>query len=538
MKRCYQISSLILILGLLSSCDLDEQSIMLSKNQPTSIVSTSRVPIPSLTPAADATLHPRTSTPFPKLTATHELSPSNNPQATKTDEHIYIDPEGWYAVNIPGDWRPGQTPNSFSSDDGFFETGYLLEMMYVEHRLDVCQWLANIDTKNTYSVSWTSTNGLGCKLTTLPGITPQIVLEVFQNPSADYAHRYFYIKVDAEHHDQIIDTFAWLQPVNEEPQQTYQDELVRPDDISFWENTSPIPTGLTITEYELPEEAQNENPGDEIFLQFIPQEALPEVTQSGGIYTPETMETVNETIMPFGYELKTEDDDYHFDLYKDGELVVKSIYKLPVVYLNSSGGTEYVAFILQTVKDINKSMYAEGNASTYLVQTNAVTLWLDKIPNPMLSWGRVIWASEDLLLLGLGDHIDLQVRNDNHDLVFSFTTYFGAQIPIKQFFGWNDHWILGVSDFIIQDGVILNEKYGFEGVYNWYLLNNKPFYFFRKGPRSGISYDGDSLSVHYQEIAHGYCCALGLNNPRSFENSVRFFGRRDGIWYYVVVEIE
>jgi hypothetical protein len=155
----------------------------------------------------------------------------------------------------------------------------------------------------------------------------------------------------------------------------------------------------------------------------------------------------------------------------------------------------------------------------------------------MLDSGRSIWVAGDLLMLGLGDHTDVQLRNGRHDLVFSFATYFGAQLPIKRFLAWNDHWILAVSDFVIQDGEILNAKFEFEEVFDWYAIDDKPFYFFRKGPRVGFSYDGQFFPDYYHEIVHGYCCSLALNNPRMIENTVRFFAKRDGLWYYVVVDI-
>jgi hypothetical protein len=155
----------------------------------------------------------------------------------------------------------------------------------------------------------------------------------------------------------------------------------------------------------------------------------------------------------------------------------------------------------------------------------------------MYSGWQPIWAADGPLCLGLGDGVTLQVWNVQHKLVYSFATTFVTHVPIKRFWGWQNHWILEVSNFLIQDGEILNQKYGFEEVFDWSLIHDQPFYFFRKGPRIGFSYDGQFFSPYYDEVIHGYCCGLALNNPMMNDHTIRFFGRRDGIWYYVVLVI-
>jgi hypothetical protein len=61
---------------------------------------------------------------------------------------------------------------------------------------------------------------------------------------------------------------------------------------------------------------------------------------------------------------------------------------------------------------------------------------------------------------------------------------------VKGLWSWDgEHWLLEVDGFLIQDGEVLNERLGYEDIFGWQLLNEKPFYYFRKGPRVGISYD-------------------------------------------------
>ncbi|MGB2954589.1 MAG: hypothetical protein WBB64_01340 [Anaerolineales bacterium] len=533
-KRNVKVTICLFLLVLLISCG---QSI--TPTVMTRLISTttgSPVPAAALTQMISSHQHTTTPTTYPILTGTFTPVTTFVPAATKANERVYIYPDGWYSVSIPVDWQAEDCPNSFGGEDGFFQTGFLPEMMFMRSPLDVCQWLANIETKDTYYVSLINTRR-GCRLTSIPGVTPAVVLEIIENPSVDYPQRFLYLKADPEHFDRIVSTFVWLGPVDEDAEPAFHTASLRPEDISFWENTAPLPAGFSVTEYLLPEEVQNESPAAKIFLEFIPPEARLEPRKSSGTYAPKSQESVNETIMPFGYDLRPGGETYLYHLYKDGTLALKNVYRLPDVYLFSTSAGEKLVFLAQIIKDPNLSLYALDNADSYLVQNDTISLWENGSGSPMLDSGRSIWVAGDLLMLGLGDHTDVQLRNGHHDLVFSFATYFGAQIPIKRFLAWNDHWILAVSDFVIQDGEILNAKFEFEEVFDWNSIADKPFYFFRKGPRVGISYNGLFLPVYYHEVVHGYCCGLALNNPNMIENTVRFFAKRDGLWYFVVVEI-
>ena len=490
----------------------------------------------------ESSLQIQTTTPTSYIMPTGTLTPESMfvPPTAGPDEQVYIDPRGWFSVKIPADWQAGDTPGSFRGEGGFFETGYLPEVMYVGHRLDACQWLANIDQKNTYSMSWISTIRNGCRLETLPGVFPASILEVVVNPAAEYPQRFFYFKADPDNFNQIEANFTWLKPIINNPEQVYQNAPLRSEDRLFWENTTPPPGNLHLKEYKLPEEAQDQSPGDVIFLKFIPPQAKPTVTESKpeSSYVPKTLENINLDLEPFGYELTPMNELGLNDLYQDGNLVLENLYRLPDVFINPSPGGDRLAFIAHTAKDPSISFYAVDNAASYLVQNDSITPWEDKHVNPMYTGGNAIWVDGELLILGLGDHTNLQLRKSNYDLVFSFYTYFGTHIPVKQFSVWEDNWILGVTDFIVIDGEILNEKHGFEEVHTWALVDNKPFYFFRKGPRAGFSYDGQFFQDYYHEIVHGYCCGLALNNPRVSDDSIRFFGNRDGVWYYVVLTID
>lgn len=120
--------------------------------------------------------------------------------------------------------------------------------------------------------------------------------------------------------------------------------------------------------------------------------------------------------------------------------------------------------------------------------------------------------------------------------MYSFTIYTEPIYSTRVFTSWNDHWVWEARDFLIQDGEILNEKFGFQEIFAWRLVDGYPAYLFRKDGRVGFSYAGKILPLEYQNVAHYLCCGYASSNPRFDENSVRFFAEREGVWYYVVVD--
>ncbi len=130
----------------------------------------------------------------------------------------------------------------------------------------------------------------------------------------------------------------------------------------------------------------------------------------------------------------------------------------------------------------------------------------------------------------------------------------GAIPPIWGLWAYADHWALEVAHVtliktppniidsiefgeIIQDGVALNPHNGYEESFGFQLLNGKPFYFFKKQGRLGISYDGQAIDLGYSDILYHGCCSAGALNPQSAENMVAFFTQRAGVWYYVEIGV-
>lgn len=88
-------------------------------------------------------------------------------------------------------------------------------------------------------------------------------------------------------------------------------------------------------------------------------------------------------------------------------------------------------------------------------------------------------------------------------------------------------------DRLILDGQDVNSDKGYEQSFQFAVLEGRPFYFYQKSSKIGISFDGQEIAKNYDEIPHYQCCTPALLNPGKSMNMVWFFARRGNDWYYV-----
>jgi hypothetical protein len=130
-----------------------------------------------------------------------------------------------------------------------------------------------------------------------------------------------------------------------------------------------------------------------------------------------------------------------------------------------------------------------------------------------------------------------------------YSVSLGQPSPISKLRGlWahEGHWYLEVADAqgigqVIEDGVSLSERGGYEETFGFQLLDGRPFYFAQRGGQIGVVYDGQevlsaqTVPAGYHYIPHYGCCSATEMNPIQAENVVAFFARREGLWYYVEI---
>lgn len=465
----------------------------------------------------------------PAQTATVTLVPTEAATAIPTSEaiapiageQVYVDPAGQYAIKYPTEWKATDKPGFFAGDGGFFETGYLPEMGFVSRGLNVCVWLANTNVEQEQKSVGLGDNYRACSVeSTISGS-----LEIYENPWADYEHRYIYLR--RRWTGLIPVTFWWLKPIYEKEVE-FSAMTLRPEDESFWASVPAMPPEFSVAEIALPVDA---DPADADLLRFVPPEALPTQRESM-ISNPTATPTVSEQLRSLGYELKTFQDSQgiqYQQLYRDGRILFDYVSYVSDVYRYPGDSAPITAFTIETR---NHPSYFD--VDRYVIQNDAINKLSHNLNDPSFP---PVFHQGELLWVHAAENAHVEVQKSNREILVSFATYFGTRLPVNRFQAWNGHWILEIGDFVIQDGEIVNETFGFEEVFYWRLLNDKPIYLFRKGPRMGLSYDGQFFSLNYEDIARGYCCGLTGNNPVVFDNTLRFFGNRDGVWYYVRLEV-
>ncbi len=89
------------------------------------------------------------------------------------------------------------------------------------------------------------------------------------------------------------------------------------------------------------------------------------------------------------------------------------------------------------------------------------------------------------------------------------------------------------------DGELLNEKYGYDAAFEFQILAGKPFFFFERDGKFGISYDWHEYELPVESIIHYTCCSGAANNPLHFENLVAFVtSQGQKLSYYELVNTQ
>ena len=83
------------------------------------------------------------------------------------------------------------------------------------------------------------------------------------------------------------------------------------------------------------------------------------------------------------------------------------------------------------------------------------------------------------------------------------------------------------------DGKLINKQLGYQEAFGFQTMHGKPFYFFKKANKIGISYAGVDIPRGYDEVLHYGCCSAATLNPSVYENMVSFFARKGSTWYYI-----
>ncbi len=241
---------------------------------------------------------------------------------------------------------------------------------------------------------------------------------------------------------------------------------------------------------------------------------------------------VNSSLAPFGYTIQLNENTYEIN--QNGKLVLRYISWLGQLTVNTSG-TDFILPI--------------RSGETFLLRPDGIHQIDPKDP----------LANDFIFPIFLGDE-QIRLQYSFYPPNFSFTVYptlvnvkkkgqiiytfsipsfTPASGPVQGLWAWDGHWIMKVAGVIIEDGRILNEELGYPEMFSWWLMNGKPFYFFRKEGKINVSYNDQKLDLSYDEVINKpLCCSSALLKMHKLDNGLLFFAQRDEIWYYVILTME
>jgi hypothetical protein len=500
-KKTQILFTVVLVLGL-SAC------------QPATPASTSASPptqtqLPA-TPSAVAS--PASPTPPP------ESAPSSSEEGLRE----YIDPGGQFRLSYPAGWQAGDEEGLFQGAEGFLRVGYLPEMAFMYPVTRVCERLANTPEGPARQVELAPlTNADACRLSPYPEMSFDGTRLVVENPSGTADERYFSIEANRDQFEDIAALLELLNPPLVREEFPYPSGELRPQDEAFWANILPQPGELTVEEYAVVE-ASVDSPSHFEFMERIPDEVLEKRDEWRGIFSEKRLQDNNSSLEPFGYAL-TAKEGAEMELYelwrrteRGEELVQGEISFFWPVSVNAAG--DEFAMVVELWNDGYR-----------LVQQDQTAEW---DMGSSLYIPPVFYEDELLSVRWDYERGQAQVMQGGQQ-IYGFASVYLVDMPVKGLWSWDGHWLLEVDGFLIQDGEVLNERLGYEDIFGWQLLNGKPFYYFRKGPRVGISYDESILSVYYDEVIHYRCCEASMFNHDGNQDMVWFYGLREGAWYYV-----
>ncbi len=505
------------------------------------------------TPSATATFTPPASS---TLTFTPTSTPSETPEATLTAPPIPTAiPASWrtytnLALNVtfryPESWQ-AETPTRYRGPDGFFDLSTRTYPASVFDSLrTICTLEANRAGPSTYGAaprfgSWqpmrTEADVNGC--TVAPeGEDPageQAVLFT-RYPLPAPPKQVLMLRTDAAHFGGIASTLRFASYVTPTPSTP---GYYNSPDCSAVPPGPPVTVshfgGLAITEYAIATAACNPRyQYDGFSLRMAVAGLRQKMYAARSEDLARQIAEDNCLLAPFDYHLvgSPADAPAGVTVYQGQKLLASGITRLGPVSVKADG-TDFVFWIQDQMTNQPPVEVRHDSLRT-------LTIWDDGFNNA--------WAGENLIsyeygsghLTPVGAPTQIVVKS-NGQPVYTLTAplSWAGISPVIGLWSWQGHWLLEQGNVVVQDGVLQNLALGYDEMFDWHLVNGSPLYFFSRGGSFGLSYAGQELPPHYDDVLHGkLCCDWGVYNIDPTTSGAWFYALKDGVWRLVSVLVD
>ncbi len=156
------------------------------------------------------------------------------------------------------------------------------------------------------------------------------------------------------------------------------------------------------------------------------------------------------------------------------------------------------------------------------------------LPTSVISAGRAVTLEQDA---SSTIHEDAVVKVDGQEVYrYTLLPHAGTS-KIYGVWNWAGRWVLEVNGALVVEGELYNQKAGCQEIFNFSMIEGKPFFFFVKDGKTGIFYDGSAWPAQFDAVYHGACCEGAIANPRANNVMVWFYARQQDWWDYVELGI-
>lgn len=506
-------------------------------------------PLPAITPVASALATAAATQPIAAPTETEMLAPEQMTEQAAPTPTLWPTPtalpDSWktytsaalgVTFRYPDNWQ-AESDTRYSGEDGFFE---LATLASAASEGTLCMLEANRHKPDRYGpqpqiVEWGNDKvERACLIlpsNDQPAATRQLATALLWYPAGLKPGTVLVVHTNRSYLGSLLETLKFPGAGTPTPSSGVYNSPACDTPPAQATALAGLPAGLTVNEHAIANAACDPFSQFDGFQARIPQTAQ-EAQAKWRERFRQNLEAANQTLAPFGYRLVERSTTVGalFDVYH-GEAAVQTGQTRFWPVSVSGSGADFALVVQDAYNSLPPVLVSKATTATWQADS-AFTYF--PIP-PVFVGDDLTWVEFEQADPWPPTRLHVERGGQT---IYTLTTVPPGPGggPVRGLWAWNGHWVLDLDGVAVMDGEILNDKLGYDEIFQWQLLGGKPFYFFRQGKHIGLSYDGQTLPYRYDDVIHGFlCCDPAVYNIQSSSSGVWFYARRDGVWDYVEI---